>query len=85
MACRTPVIATPAGAAPDLVTEENGFLLTSFTSKALLEKIHDLVMLSPDEWGLMSQKALSTALQNDWSIAASRFESMLLEVVGEKK
>lgn len=84
MACHTPVIATPAGAAPELINDKNGFLVTSYTALDLVEKIHDLVMIRPDHWKSMSQNARTTAVHRDWSIAASSFESILIKVDGEE-
>ena len=81
MACRTPVIATPAGAAPDLISEQNGFLLDSYSAEALAGKIHDLVTMDNRDWHAMSVHAFETARGCDWSIAASEFESLLANVV----
>lgn len=85
MACRTPVIATPAGAAPDLISKQNGFLLDSYSAEALAVKIDNLVTMDKQDWHSMSRHAFETAGGYDWSIAASGFEALLVNAVREQQ
>lgn len=76
-ACRTPVIATPAGAAPDLVNSTNGALLDSFEPLDIAKKIVEICRLDSKSWRSMSEAAFTTAVTNDWPSRIERFEAAL--------
>ncbi|HKI68563.1 MAG TPA: glycosyltransferase family 4 protein [Verrucomicrobiae bacterium] len=77
MACRTPVIATRAGAAPDLIDDQNGFLVDG-TGEAFAEKIVEIAHMSNSKWRAMSDAALASAGGYDWDDATVLFEKALL-------
>lgn len=77
MACRTPVITTNSGAAPDLITENNGAIVEP-SSDAFLKQINRFKTMSNEEWANLSNNALSTARAHDWDNAADLFEYALL-------
>ncbi|CUH38697.1 GDP-mannose-dependent alpha-(1-6)-phosphatidylinositol monomannoside mannosyltransferase [Jannaschia seosinensis] len=76
MASRTPVLATRAGAAPDLVNTRNGRLLNS-DPDAFAQAIGDIARLPPQDWQQMSDAARATAVHHDLTAAAKRFEKAL--------
>jgi glycosyltransferase involved in cell wall biosynthesis len=77
MACGVPVIATPNGAAPDIIHDgQDGFIVPIRDSHALAEKLE---LLSNDRALLayMSDAARRTAAQHSWQLYRER----LAEVV----
>ena len=79
MACRTPVIATPAGAAPDLITNENGLLVPHDTA-AMADAISTVAEMAGPDWKRMSDAAYQAAQEHSWSAATDRLEEHLLEI-----
>jgi glycosyltransferase involved in cell wall biosynthesis len=78
MACRTPVIATPAGAAPELVHAAGGGLLVPMEDpQAMAEAILKVVRMDGAEWKDMSDRALQTAEAHNWDTATDQFEAAL--------
>lgn len=75
MACRTPVLATRAGAAPDLIDGTNGTLLSSIP-EAFADEILRFVQMSQEEWLAYSGAAHRTATGYTWQDATDR----LLEI-----
>ena len=71
MACRTPVLATRAGAAPDLIDGRNGRLLPS-DPEAFAEAIAGIDAMSDAEWRTCSDAARATARAADWAAATDR-------------
>src|SRR5213076_2618834 len=61
MACRTPVIATPAGAAPELLASGGGVLVPPENPAAIAQAIEQICAMDNSSWRAMSDKALSTA------------------------
>jgi glycosyltransferase involved in cell wall biosynthesis len=82
MACRTPVIATPAGAAPDLLEAGGGWLLPHLDDiDGMAAAIVDLAQLPDASWQALSQQAYTIARDYDWSAATDRFEAALQQAV----
>ena len=82
MACRCPVISTPAGAAPDFIREgENGFLMPFDDTDRALELLEHVAALDEPGWQRLSDAAYATALGASWESASKRFEQALLETV----
>lgn len=79
MACRAPVIATNAGAAPELVSEDCGFIVPQEDSQMMSKKILELSAMEASIWREMSDSAYRKACDNDWHTAASTFELILVE------
>ena len=79
MACGTPVIATPAGAAPELVGEAGGVLLEDDDPGRMAEAINWMAGTSEAQWQLMSEAAMRTARKHSWETAGDRFERVLIE------
>lgn len=79
MACGTPVLATRAGAAPDILRDgANGFLLEDDPA-AFLDRVHRMRDMPEAEWRAMSRAARETARARDWDRAVTRFETLLAQ------
>ena len=77
MASGTPVIATPAGAAPDLITDENGAIV-GHGAREMARAIVKLHSAGEANRLAMSAAARATAEAHDIASAVSRFEAILL-------
>lgn len=78
MACRTPVLATRAGAAPDLIDGTNGTLLPP-TPEAFADEILRFAQMPEEEWLAYSDAAHRTATSYTWQDATDR----LLEIFSD--
>lgn len=76
MACRTPVLATDAGAAPNLIDGRNGLILPHDVA-AFAEQILRFARMAPEDWQNWSEAAFRTASQNRWSDATDRLFAVL--------
>jgi glycosyltransferase involved in cell wall biosynthesis len=77
MACRTPVIATPAGAAPELLKNGGGILLVNHDPDPMAHAIQTLCTLGVDQWQHISEQAYQIACHCSWEDATQRFEAAL--------
>ena len=77
MACRTPVIATPTGAAPELTAPGGGMLVGMEDPQSMAQAIERIVGQSDDQWQAMSDIAHATATRYTWDDAMSLFEAAL--------
>jgi glycosyltransferase involved in cell wall biosynthesis len=78
MACRTPVVATRTGCAPDVIAEGvNGFTVPVGDDAAFGDRIADLLDRDPEAWRAMSDAALARVEGYSWADAARRFEAAL--------
>ena len=82
MACRTPVIATPAGAAPELIGAGSGILVPAGNVEALAKAIQDLCALERHQWQDLSGSAFRIATSYTWQNATDRFEAVLQHACG---
>ena len=78
MACRTPVLGTPAGAAPELLSRGGGILVPMEDPAAMARAIERVIAMSEPEWRDMSDNAYRTASRYTWEDATDRFEEALL-------
>lgn len=77
MACRTPVIGTPSGAAPDLLQDGTGYLLQSHDPEEMAAAIAHLCNLSSEAWRSLSDRAYQKATCYTWEDATDLFEAAL--------
>ena len=77
MACRTPVIATRAGAAPELVGKGGGFLLDDWSVERMSDTIVNALSMTPEDWGAMSCRAREIVTEYSWDDATILFEKAL--------
>lgn len=81
MACRTPVVATRAGAAPDLIEDgKTGYLVPVGDSETMAARLVELVQKSPDAWRQMSDAAHARAQTSGWESAAQHFDAALQKI-----
>lgn len=76
MACRTPVLATPAGAAPDLITGRNGVVLPADVS-AFVAELQRFAQMPDATWQTYAQAAFETAQSYSWGDAVDLLEGAL--------
>lgn len=85
MACRTPVISTRVGGAPDLIRDgENGFLVEIDDADAMAEKAISILTAPAEDWVRMSDAAWHTVASYTWSDAAELFEGALLKAAAKR-
>ena len=77
MACRTPVIATNAGAAPEILEQGGGRLVSDFEALTLSENIIELINLPDNKWQVLSQQARDIVTNYSWDNAADLFEKAI--------
>lgn len=82
MACRTPVIGTPAGAAPELLAGGGGVLVRPEDPADMAAAIARVLALPDSDWRAMSDAAHATAARYTWDDATDRFERALYGAAG---
>ncbi|NEQ98859.1 MAG: glycosyltransferase family 4 protein [Cyanothece sp. SIO2G6] len=75
MACRTPVIGTPAGAAPELISHGGGILVKPEDPADMAQAIVKICTMTNADWQSTSQIAYDTAKSYTWDDAAQRCEA----------
>lgn len=81
MACRTPVIGVPAGAAPELLADGAGVLVKPEDPEDMARAIEWLCKLSDVEWQAMSDAAYTRAISYTWDEATKLFETALYTAI----
>ncbi|MFA4845924.1 MAG: glycosyltransferase family 4 protein [Patescibacteria group bacterium] len=79
LASGTPVVATKAGAAPELIDSSNGRLV-EYCAQNMADAAVDILTLSAFGWRAMSENARKTGEQHDWTSAAREFEAALTAI-----
>lgn len=77
MACRTPVIGTPTGVAPEAIGEGGGLLTPMEDPQAMADAIVTVCGMEPDPWRRLSDAAVATAARFQWDVSARAFEACL--------
>lgn len=77
MACRTPVIGVPIGAAPDLIGQGGGVLVEKESVQGMADAIVALCRDSDAEWQSMSEAAHATAHAYSWTDATHKLLQVL--------
>jgi glycosyltransferase involved in cell wall biosynthesis len=77
MACRTPVVGTKAGAAPDLINQANGFLVEIDDVTAMANAIVDIAAMTQEKWQQLSKNAYEASLNHSWTESLNYFEQAL--------
>jgi glycosyltransferase involved in cell wall biosynthesis len=80
MACRTPVIGTPAGAARELIGQGGGILVANEDTTAMAQAIVRLATMTDVQWREVSNAAYRTATNYSWDDATGRFEEAVRSV-----
>jgi glycosyltransferase involved in cell wall biosynthesis len=81
MACRTPVIGTPAGAAPELLSAGGGVLIPMEDPQAMADAMQRVCSMPESDWRGLSDAAYATASRYTWDDATDRFEAALRRAV----
>lgn len=84
MACRTPVIGTRAGVAPDVVSEGGGVLIDIDDADAMARAIVEFARLSEPQWQERSAQARRLAERHTWAASIDQFERELLLAAGAR-
>ncbi len=85
MACRTPVIATPAGAAADLLRGGGGLLVPGEDPAAMAAAIVDIAGMPETQWLELSQAAHAQATGYSWEEATDAFEAALFQTLSKQR
>jgi len=80
MACRTPVIGTPVGAAPELLADGAGILVSREDPHAMARAIVEVCRMENAAWRRLSDAAYARASQYSWDKASAKFEGALMEI-----
>ena len=80
MACRTPVIGTTAGAAPQLIKEGSGYLVDIEDADAMAKAIVDVCKMPDSEWQSLSESAFQISKMHHWDDKVEKFEQELLKI-----
>lgn len=81
MACRTPVIGTPAGAAPELLANGRGILVKPEDPEDMARAIEQICQLCDSEWRSISDAAHAKATGYTWDDATELFEAALYTAI----
>ncbi|MBB6479254.1 glycosyltransferase family 4 protein [Spirochaeta isovalerica] len=81
MACRTPVIGTRAGAAPELLNENRGIIIDIDDIENIANAITEIIELSNKKWELMSQSCYDYVREYSWDKAVNKLESVFQELI----
>jgi len=84
MACRTPVIGAPTGAAPELLSSGGGILLDSTDPDAMANAIIEVARVPNERWRAMSDEAHAVATRYTWDDATDLFEKALEKAVANR-
>ncbi|MBW4618438.1 MAG: glycosyltransferase family 4 protein [Cyanosarcina radialis HA8281-LM2] len=85
MACRTPVIGTPAGAAPELLADGAGILVRPEDPDNMARAIEQICNFSEAEWLAVSDAAYAKATSYTWEKATDLFESALQVAIDRRE
>lgn len=77
MACRTPVISTPAGAAPEILRGGTGILVRPEDPQEMAKAIESICQLRNSQWQAMSEAAYAKVNNYTWEDATDHFEAAL--------
>lgn len=80
LASGTPLVATPAGAAPEILRNGGGFILDGFSADEMADKIVQMVSIGADEWKLKSSECLRIAQSHSLDKSIDKFESALTNI-----
>jgi glycosyltransferase involved in cell wall biosynthesis len=80
MACHTPVIGTPAGAAPELLADGVGVLVPPDDPESMARAIVDVCRMENAAWRRLSEAAYARAAQYGWEPVSAKFEAALTAI-----
>jgi glycosyltransferase involved in cell wall biosynthesis len=77
MACRTPVIATPTGAGPEVCASGGAIETPIDDAPRMADAIERIVKLPDAKWRELSERAYQTSQRYHWDISTQLFEATL--------
>lgn len=80
MACRTPVIGTNCGAAPELLASNAGILIDVDKEQQLCDAMIQFCNMSADEWEDISHSAFIKASKYEWESSVSQIEKIFRDI-----
>jgi glycosyltransferase involved in cell wall biosynthesis len=83
MSCGTPVVATRAGAAPELLASGGGILVDSDDPKDLADAVERILNLDDASWRAMSRAARAEAEKHSWDRIGGKMEEALKQILRE--
>lgn len=81
MASGTPVVATPAGAAPELLASGGGKLVNSNDPEVLADAVEEILNMDDASWREMSRSARAEAEKHSWERVGTRMEDALRAIL----
>jgi glycosyltransferase involved in cell wall biosynthesis len=85
MACRTPVISTPAGAAPEILSGGTGILVRPEDPEEMAKAIERICQMPNSKWQAMSEAAYAKVNNYTWDDATAHFEAALKVAIDKSK
>jgi glycosyltransferase involved in cell wall biosynthesis len=85
MACRTPVISTPVGAAPEILSGGTGILVRPEDPEEMAKAIESICQLPNSKWQALSEAAYAKVKNYTWEDATASFEAALKVAVDKSK
>jgi len=85
MACRTPVISTPAGAAPEILSGGTGILVRPEDPEEMAKAIERICQMPNSKWQAMSEAAYAKVNNYTWEDATDHFEAGLKVAIDKSK
>ncbi len=81
MACRTPLVAVPMGAAEQLLAKGGGRLVAAESPEAMAQGLCEVLCLTPDTWQACSSQAWQQAHGHTWQDATAALLDCLQQPV----
>ncbi len=81
MSCGTPVVATPAGAAPELLESGGGRLVDSDDPNSLADAVEEVLNMDHARWRSMSRAARAEAERHSWAVIGDQMEQALTRIL----
>jgi glycosyltransferase involved in cell wall biosynthesis len=83
LACRTPIIGTPVGAAPELVDAGGGLLVRAEDPADMSRAILRICRMPPEEWTALSERAHTIAAARSWASSITLMEQALQAIAAQ--
>lgn len=84
LACGTPVVATSAGAAPDILACGGGILSESYEPEKIANEIFKILKLNNNEWKNLSNQSIMISSKFSSEVSVNKMEKILGSVSEEK-
>jgi glycosyltransferase involved in cell wall biosynthesis len=77
MACRTPVVASSAGAAPEILERAGGAIVPTGDPQAMADALVRILRMPGKDWSALSDSARDTATSWSWERSSRLFEDAI--------